>query len=96
MPAYVIARVKVTDPERYQEYTALTPGLVAKWGGRFIVRGSPVTTKEGEAEDRRVVVLEFPDRKTAEGFYNSEEYEAAKQIRLSASDGQLIIVDGVE
>ena len=26
MPAYLIARIHITDPERYREYAKLTPG----------------------------------------------------------------------
>ncbi len=37
MPAYLIARVEVTDWPRYREYTKATPGAVARHGGRFIV-----------------------------------------------------------
>ena len=42
MADYLIARVTVTDPEKYQDYTAVTPGLIAKYGGRFLVRGGTV------------------------------------------------------
>lgn len=38
MAAYVIARLTVTNPERYPDYTAETPALIAKHGGQFIVR----------------------------------------------------------
>ncbi len=59
MPAYVIARVKVTDPDQYGKYRAVTPGAVAEFGGKFIVRGGEMETLEGPAEDRRVVIIEF-------------------------------------
>ena len=32
MPAYIIARVDVTDPEKYQGYKERTPAAVAKFG----------------------------------------------------------------
>ncbi len=47
MAGYIIARVTVTDPEKYQDYTAVTPGLIAKFGGRFLVRGGETVTLEG-------------------------------------------------
>jgi hypothetical protein len=37
--AYIIARIDVTDPERYAKYVAVTPGVVARFGGRFLARG---------------------------------------------------------
>ena len=47
MPAYIIARVQVTDPARYAEYMKVTPGIIEKFGGRFIARGGETETFEG-------------------------------------------------
>ena len=94
MPAYLIARVHVTDPERYKGYTALTPAAIAKHGGRFVVRGGEVTTLEGPAERDRVVVIEFPSLEAARTFWSSPEYGKAKAKRAGAATGQFILVDG--
>lgn len=94
MPAYIIARVEVTDPEKYKGYTALTPGAIAAHGGRFVARGGGVTTLEGEDETRRVVVIEFPDVATAKAFWNSPEYGEAKAKRENAALMQAFIVEG--
>lgn len=94
MPAYLIARVHVTDPERYKEYAALTPAAVAKHGGRFIVRGGPVTTLEGPAENDRIVVIEFPSMAQGKAFFSSPDYEHAKTKRKDAAQAQFILIDG--
>ncbi|MCU0647084.1 MAG: DUF1330 domain-containing protein [Gemmatimonadaceae bacterium] len=94
MPAYVIARVDISNPEQYATYTARTPRVVADFGGRFIVRTGDVLTVEGPAETRRVVVIEFPSLEQAKAFYASEAYGAVKARRARAADGQFIIVDG--
>ena len=44
----------------------------------------------------RHVVGRFPDRATAEGWYNSPEYQEILKIRLAASTGTLIMVDGID
>ena len=94
MSAYLIARVHVTDPERYKGYAALTPAAIAKYGGRFVVRGGAVTTLEGPPENDRVVVIEFPSAERAREFWASPEYAEAKSKRLDAANGQFILVDG--
>ena len=94
MPAYLIARVHVTDPERYREYTKLTPAAIARHGGRFIVRGGEVTVLEGPEERDRVVVIEFPSLEHARTFWSSPEYGEAKAKRAGAATGQFILVDG--
>lgn len=35
MSAYFIARVNVTDPEKYKDYTSVTPGVIEKYGGEI-------------------------------------------------------------
>lgn len=39
MPAYVLARVSVSDAEKYQEYGKLAAPSMAKYGGKYLVRG---------------------------------------------------------
>ena len=95
MAGYIIARINVTDPEKYKDYTAVTPGLIAQYGGRFIMRGGETVTLEGPEETGRVVVIEFDSPEQARTFYDSEDYQAAIGLRTAASTGQIIMVAGV-
>ncbi len=94
MPAYLIARVQVTDWERYRRYTEATPAAIEKFGGRFIVRGGETITLEGPPEKGRVVVIEFPSLDQVKAFYKSEEYSRAKKLREGAATGQFLAVEG--
>jgi len=95
MPAYVIARINVTDPEKYEGYKALSPGAIAAYGGKFLARGGEVAVLEGEPEDRRVVIVEFPSVEQAKVFYDSPEYIEARAARAGAAEGQFLLVEGV-
>ena len=94
MTAYLIARVNVTDMEQYKKYVAVTPGIIEKFGGRFIARGGETVTLEGPEEKNRVVLVEFPSMEKAKAFYYSDEYQAAIQLRKDAATGSFIVVDG--
>lgn len=94
MTAYLVARVNVTDPEKYEAYKALAPAAIAAYGGRYLARGGPMKILEGEPENRRVVVLEFPTMEAAEKFYHSTEYGAAREKRRGAAEFQLILLEG--
>jgi uncharacterized protein (DUF1330 family) len=96
MAAYIIARINVTDPDQYKEYMNVTPGIIAKYDGRFIVRGGEKVTLEGPEEKWRIVVVEFPDLPKAKAFYYSPEYTAARKIREGAALAQFVAVRGVE
>jgi uncharacterized protein (DUF1330 family) len=94
--AYIIAFIEVTDPARYELYKKLTPGAIARHGGKFIVRGGEKLTLEGPEENRRVVVLEFPTFEQAKTFYDSPEYRHAKSFREGAATASFLLVDGFE
>jgi uncharacterized protein (DUF1330 family) len=94
MPAYVIAEIQITDPVAYDDYRPLAAASIARFGGRFIVRGGKADLLEGEPPPERIVVIEFPDPDIARRWYNSEEYQAALKIRQAASLGRVLLVEG--
>ena len=85
MPAYVIAMMNIHDPETYRNYTDRTPPTVKKHGGKFLTRGEPVTTLEGETYEDRLVILEFPSQAKAEAWYADPAYQAAVTFRRASS-----------
>lgn len=94
MAAYLIADIQITDPAMYEEYRALVPATVEKYGGRFRVRGGHAENLEGDWNPNRVVVLEFDSMDRLKEWYNSPEYSAAREIRFAASSGRSIVVEG--
>ena len=95
MSAYVVVDVEVTDPAGFDEYRSQVPATIARYGGRYIVRGGEMETLEGTWAPKRVVILEFPDRAAAKAWWSSSEYAAAKALRQRCARTELIIVDGV-
>jgi uncharacterized protein (DUF1330 family) len=95
MPAYVVVNVEVNDPQAYSEYSAQVPATLAKYGGKFIVRGGQPEVKEGSPLPR-VVVIEFANSEQANTWYHSPEYQAILPIRQrNARTSFLVIVPGV-
>ena len=96
MPAgYVIAQLKVTNPENYKEYVEKVTPLVKKYGGEFLVRAGEFQIFDGETKFPRIIILKFPSYEKALEWYNSEEYKPIKQIRLDNSEGTNIIIEGI-
>jgi len=94
MKAYVIAAETINDPAMFDEYRKVVPATVAPFAGQFIVRGGTMTVTEGEWPHPRLVIIEFPSREAAEGWYNSEAYQRVIALRHKSSVGSLVIVDG--
>jgi len=95
MPAYVIAEIKVTNPAGYEPYRPLAAASIARFGGRFLVRGNKADLLEGTPAPERVVVIEFPDIETARRWYQSGEYQQALKIRQANSTGRVILAEGI-
>jgi len=96
MPAYVVARINVTDPEQYEVYKSLAPVAIKKYGGQYLTRGGAMETLEGAEETSRVVILQFPDMDAARSFYNSPEYSKAKDARKNAANGAFTLLEGYD
>ena len=94
MPAYMVATIDVTDPAQYEEYKALAPIAIKKFGGEYLTRGGAMETVEGPEQTKRVVLVKFPDMDTVRAFYNSPEYKKARDAREGAAEGQFVILDG--
>jgi len=95
MPAYLIAEVQVTDPAAYEDYRKQVPAIIAKYGGRYLVRGGKVESKEGGWAPPRFVIVEFPTMEQARKFYESAEYAPVLAIRTKASKSKLILAEGL-
>jgi len=91
---YWVARVDVSDPETYKNYTSANGVAFAKYGGRFLVRGGQFEGKAGTSRSRNVVI-EFPSYQAALDCWNSPEYQAAK-AKQGKVDIDLIIVEGYD
>jgi uncharacterized protein (DUF1330 family) len=95
MAAYFIADVDVNDPEAIEEYRQGVPATVAKYGGKFLVRGGAYEKLEGQWEPKRLVLLEFPSVAEAKRWYDSAEYRELKALRFKAAKTDLVLVEGV-
>ena len=96
MSAYVIVEIEIHDPADYEEYKKLTPGSIAAYDGRFVVRGAQTESLEGDWNPQRIVVLQFPSVQRAKEWWNSPEYTKAKTIRQRAAKTKMLVVEGYE
>lgn len=95
MPAYLVADIEVTDPDRYRDYAAVAPATMDKYGGRYLARGGATETLEGDWPPRRIVIAEFESVAQAKAWYDSPEYRAARSRREGACQARFVVVEGV-
>ncbi len=95
MSAFLVVDTRVKDPEAYEEYKKLAKPIAEKYGGVYRARGGALDIRETDLwTPTRIVIIEFPDVKSAQAFADSEEYAPVKPIRLNNADCTLFIVEG--
>ena len=96
MAAYVLGHLKMKDPSWVEKYRATVPSIVARHGGKYLVRGGKMEILEGNAPlPTSFVVLEFPSMEKARAFYNDPEYGPYIKLRQAGSDLEMVLVEGL-
>ena len=95
MAAYVIVTETVHDQATFDAYRKQVMATLAPFSAKFLVRGGKVTIHEGKWPHAITIVIEFPSRAQAEGWYNSPAYQKIIDLRLKSSTGDFVIADGV-
>ena len=95
MNGYVIAQINMLTKEGYKEYVERVPQTIKNFGGKYLARAGEFKSMEGKWNFSRNVIIEFPSYEKAMEWYNSEEYNKIKNLRLNNSEGNLIIIKGV-
>jgi uncharacterized protein (DUF1330 family) len=93
--AYVLANVTVTNPEQYEQYKKLSTIAMQAHGAEVCIRGGNVQVLEGDWSPGRIVLLKFPSMEKARAFYDSPEYQAAKNAREGAAVMRMLAIEGL-
>jgi uncharacterized protein (DUF1330 family) len=98
MAAYLIVEHKITDAAKFEEYRSKVGPMIAKYGGRYLSKGgSHKVLETTHWQPDRVALIEFPDMKALEAWYNSPEYQPLIALRQAAVDmdkDMLITIEG--
>jgi len=94
MSGYVISNIDVKNPEAYKEYIDKVKPIVEKFGGEYLVRAGEYKVIDGEWKYPRTIIIKFSSYEKALEWYNSEEYQPVKPIRLANSVANGIIIQG--
>lgn len=95
MAAYFLIDIlEVTDAAKMDEYKKGVGAVVEKFGGRYLVAGGQADVVEGTWRPTFPVVIQFPNREQARRWYDSEDYRELKALRLAASKGNAVFLEG--
>ena len=98
-PAYIMVQMKVESLEELnQRYAQFAIPILLKHGGQMIAGTPEPKVKEGDWNGNWAAVLQFPSMEAAEGWYNSEDYQPYKHLRineLQSEAGRVVIIPGM-
>ncbi len=92
--AYLIAHIRVRDPEEFERFKDLSRIAISEHGCRVLVRNPAPEIKEGDVTGM-VIVLEFDTMEAAQTFYESDSYRAARAEREVSAETDLLLVEGL-
>ena len=93
--SYLIANVDFGNADRAAAYGRQVPQTVAKYGGRYLVRGGAAEVVEGAWRPTYMVVLEFPSTERARAWYSSADYASLRAVRQASAQSDFMFVEGV-
>lgn len=91
MSAYFIANIAIHDEAEYQKYLERVDEVFEKFNGKYLAVDQNPEVLEGVWNYSRVVLIEFPDRKSLKAWYYSAEYQEIVLHRLNAAACDTII-----
>jgi uncharacterized protein (DUF1330 family) len=95
MAAYLVVQINVKDQDGFEKYRAMAAPAISAYGGKYLVRGGAITILEGDWKPERFVIVEFESAERAMQWWNSKEYEEAKNLRQRIATTLMILVEGV-
>ena len=96
MPAYVVAYVKVTDPESMGAYASQVEALTKSFGGRYLFVGPGAEVLEGDWPLDGMAIIEFPSREAAQRWYDCPEYAPLRALRQAAGPTAVVLTPDVD
>ena len=98
MSAYLIVEHRITDLEKFAEYSSKVRPMLAQYGARILTGGGGHKVLEtSHWLPERVAIFEFPDRATLDTWFSSPEYQPLAALRQAAVDMDkdvMIAIDG--
>ncbi len=94
-PGFIVFHSTVTDFEALGVYAEAMMPVMTEYGGQFIVLANGSEALEGNPDTRRMAILAFPTMTAAREFWDSDAYQASKELRDGAGDFNAVLVAGL-
>ncbi len=94
MSAYFVFHNLVHDAKKNREYTSLAGETLTPYHPEILVFADHSEVIEGATPLPRTVVIRFDSHEAAMAWYNSPAYQEVRHLRLEATEGYAVLVEG--
>jgi len=95
MTYYSVLAVTPTDEDWIPDYIGPANALVARHGGKYLVRTSSHERLEGEGEDAALrIIIEWPSKEAAVAFMDDPAYRPHLTARTAGSISHHFLIEG--
>lgn len=95
MSAYFFLDIsKISDEAKMEEYRSGVFATVEQYRGRYLIIGGEQKSLEGDWQPTFPVLIEFENLDQANRWYYSDEYRDLLKLRLEATEGSCVLIDG--
>jgi uncharacterized protein (DUF1330 family) len=95
MAVYGVAQVRIDDPVEYQKYIDGFLEIFGRFGGEVLAVDDHADVLEGEWPYTRIVIVRFESKDAFRAWYDSPDYQGLAEHRLAASEGSIVLIDGL-
>lgn len=95
MSTYLVVNADILDADLLMAYGKAAGPTLAGRSLKVRVATNDAETLEGTPAGKRAVIIEADNREALMEWYNSPEYQAIIGMRLKATNGFAIIVEGL-
>ncbi len=92
--AYLVAHIRVHDRDAFERFKTMSGPAIKDYGGRVLARNPAPDHREGSLRGT-TILIEFEDMDAARRFYESDAYTAARAVRETAAETDLMLVEGL-
>ena len=91
---YLVAHIRVHDKDGFERFKQMSGPVISEYGGKVLARNSAPDYREGSLRGL-TILIEFESLEAVRTFYESDAYGAAREVRNTAAETDLMLVEGL-
>lgn len=96
MTAFMVVRVAIKDPVKFQEYDEKSTPVLAQYGGERVIMGKADEALAGKLDHEAVGVAKFASKEALHAWHTSSDYQQLIPLRDEACDMTLITYSSMD